>query len=338
MEMVPTTDEPRSDLLADPALRTALERFVRGRVPEADVEDVVQATLTDALASKKQPGESEEIRRWVHGIAKNKIADVFRKRGREPIPESDPGREVAAESAPISAKDLLQWADQELPEGEQAERTLEWMLREGDGEKLETIAREENVPAPRLRQRVSRMRKHFRSRWAAQSAALVAVLVVFGGLLWFASRGATPDTPIVREPPEQPSPEDRARELRRFALEDCASERWQKCLDGLDEAKRLDPVGDEASAIGDARRAARRGLAPEPLDLGPESKQPDELKEQKSVPPKRAVPKKAGPKKKAAPAPNRIQQQRKEVPYDPKGGLDPGFEPPQQRALPPEAK
>ena len=74
--------------------------------------------------------------------------------------------------------DLLRWAKKELPAGEENAKTLEWMLREGEGEKLETIAAEANVPAPRVRQRVSRLRRYYKARWAAQAAALAALLLI----------------------------------------------------------------------------------------------------------------------------------------------------------------
>ncbi|HEX3850670.1 MAG TPA: hypothetical protein VHW01_06860 [Polyangiaceae bacterium] len=54
-----------------------------------------------------------------------------------------------------------------MPDPE-ALHTLEWMLREGDGEKLEQIARDANLPAPRVRQRVSRLRCFLREQWAAE--------------------------------------------------------------------------------------------------------------------------------------------------------------------------
>ena len=248
------------NLLPAPELRSGLVRFVRGRVPESDVEDVVQATLADAFAAREAPSEAEELRRWVFGIAKNKIVDVHRKGGRE-LPKEGVGDEASAESAPMSARDLLRWAETELPEAEGAQSTLEWMLREGDGEKLEHIAEEAQVPAPRVRQRVSRMRKYFRSRWAAQLAA-AATLAIVGLAIWtwLASRDKPKPEEIAREVP----PDERARELRRIALERCQARDFAPCLEGLDRAKAIDPVGDEALAIQEARAAAARGQAPAP--------------------------------------------------------------------------
>jgi DNA-directed RNA polymerase specialized sigma24 family protein len=167
--------------LADPTLTAALSHFVRARVPEPEVKDIVQSTLTEALDAEQHPEEDEDIVRWVHGICRHKVVDWFRRSRREVPRDLESGEEgpvAAAESAPQSAMDLLRWAQKELPEGEENEKTLEWMLREGEGEKLESIAAEANVPAPRVRQRVSRLRRYYKARWAAQTAALAALLLI----------------------------------------------------------------------------------------------------------------------------------------------------------------
>ena len=170
--------------LADPALAAALSHFVRARVPETEVQDIVQSTLAAALDADDSatPIEDEDIVRWVHGICRHKVVDWFRRSRREvprDLEDEGGGAPVAAaESAPQSAMDLLRWAQKELPAGEENAKTLEWMLREGAGEKLENIAAEANLPAPRVRQRVSRLRRYYKARWAAQAAALAALLLV----------------------------------------------------------------------------------------------------------------------------------------------------------------
>lgn len=308
--------DARSSMLSTPDLRSGLVRFVRGRVPEADVEDVVQATLADAFAAREAPEEAEELRRWVFGIAKNKIVDVHRRGGRE-LPKDGVGDEASAESAPMSARELLRWAEKELPEGEGAKSTLEWMLREGDGEKLEHIAEEAQVPAPRVRQRVSRMRKYFRSRWAAQLAA-AAALGVLALVLWAWLRSRTTPAPdeIARETPA----DERAREIRRIALERCQAGDFVPCLEGLDRAKAIDPVGDEASAVQEARAAAARGLSPK--SKGAPAPKPTTS----AAPP--------APRPSPKPAPTEIQKMLPE-----KGSSsEPGKEEMQKTAPPPKPK
>jgi DNA-directed RNA polymerase specialized sigma24 family protein len=267
-----TEPEPtRSELLADPELYRVLSRFVQGRVPGPDAEDVVQATMADALGAADAPTSPDQLRRWVIGIARHKVADFYRRAKRE-MP-SEVLDEVPADSAPHSARDLLRWVESELPEGGESPKTLEWMMREAGGDKLETIAAEERMPAPRVRQRVSRLRRHLRSRWLTQVGVAAAVVTAALVLYW---RLRTPGTPeIVRETPLPPHsaklPDERelrverGRSLRREALARCAEHVWQPCLNGLDQAAELDPAGDTAEEVGAARREAADALVPTPV-------------------------------------------------------------------------
>jgi RNA polymerase sigma factor (sigma-70 family) len=200
MSAVPTKMKAR---LADPALRSAVEAAVRRRVRGDDAEDVVQATLADVLSAAEVPEDAEEFRRFVFGVARNKVFDHFRRQRRDSVGLDD--HDPAGPEAPLSARDILRWAEGELPDSE-SKNTLQWMLREGDGEKLEHIARDAKVPAPRVRKRVSRLRKFLRDRWAAELllAGLVVLLGLFGALYWFSERH-DPDDVVKPEPLPMPS-------------------------------------------------------------------------------------------------------------------------------------
>ena len=281
--------------LGDPELRRFLEEFVRRRVPASDAEDVVQIVLCDALAAERVPTEREELRKWLIGIARHKVADFHRKASRE-RPSEPPEQEV--QPAPIEVREMVRWAEEQAKSTRDGQKTLDWMAREGEGEKLESIAEAENVPAARVRQRVSRMRRWMKERWAAELAA-VALLVALAILFWRWLRPdehpealpeAPPSSPVL---PEAPTPLDRARELRADAFAKCEAAEWQACLDTFDEAKRLDPIGDSAPDVVEARRRAADALAPAPT----------------SVPETTAKPITPSPKETKAPAPKKSEKE-----------------------------
>lgn len=192
--------------LTDPRLRLLLTRSVGRRVDAADVEDVVQSTLTEAFASEALPRSEEEVRRFVFAIARQKIADIFRKRGRERRNlEAMPP--VAPHTAPSG--DLLRWAEGVLPPKPEARRTLQWMLREADGETLADVAAADRVPAAVVRQRVSRLRRFLRARWAKEVAGLSALGLIVVGIALFVLRDRTakigpPPSPDLSVPKDQP--------------------------------------------------------------------------------------------------------------------------------------
>ena len=259
---------PNAARLADPALREALSKHARRRLPPAEVEDLVQNVLTEALVSIDPPSDANAFQRWVLGIARHKIADSYRRRGRQPLLQADIDEKPAAPNA--GAGELTQWIERELPKTDGAQATLHWLLRESDGESLDEIARDAALPAPRVRQRVSRLRRHFHARWLALGAAGLALLLGAGWLM-HATRFSPDAPPIVRESVQ---PLERARLLRQSALEQCAAGHYQECVAQLDHAKVLDPNGDTAQAVSEARSAAGRALAPTPptLPISPEPK------------------------------------------------------------------
>src|SRR5262249_1890120 len=152
--------------LSSPELRKLIERMVRRRVPETDVDDVVQTVLCDALASEGIPSEDEELRKWIAGITRHKGADFHRK-GRRARHVELPDH-IEGEEPPHSANEWVNWAEERTKADPEAKRTLDWMARESTGEKLAHIAEEAQMPATQVRQRVSRLRRWMRQQWAAE--------------------------------------------------------------------------------------------------------------------------------------------------------------------------
>jgi DNA-directed RNA polymerase specialized sigma24 family protein len=257
--------------LGDPELRRSLVRVVRSRVPEREVEDIVQETLADAIVSRSAPRDPATLRHWLGGIARHKVIDFHRRACRE---ELSAVPETGATSPDDETADLLRWAERSLPGGKSDRQTFSWLLREGEGEKLEAIAESEQLPAERVRQRVARLRRHLRDRWASEARALGA-LVGLGallGLVFLLLRSAPVE--VVREASRplgrRPRPASAAGETERArALELCLARQHRACLEGLDRAAQLDPDGDQSDRVKAARREAERALAPAPPPSAP---------------------------------------------------------------------
>jgi RNA polymerase sigma factor (sigma-70 family) len=179
--------------------RVALLALAKRKVPSHEAEDLVQQVLTEALASSHRPSHPSEVRKWIYGILRHKIADFHRAkkitRGSIP-PDELPSPTAFSEEE----QSLVRWAMRELPAGLDAQKTLDWLLREGEGETLEDIAESENVPAPQVRQRVSRLRRYFRERWLAQVAAATIIAIV---VVWLVNRRQQPELAVTPAPEHQ---------------------------------------------------------------------------------------------------------------------------------------
>jgi hypothetical protein len=112
--------------------------------------------------------------------------------------------------------------------------------------------------------RLLRMRADLRRRanelMAVASIALLA-LAIFRSVGLHPDRTATPDIRPVPTYVETPTKEQTAAELRSRAFASCDAHEWRECLDRLDAAARLDPVGDDAPEVRAARKDAERNLS-----------------------------------------------------------------------------
>lgn len=169
-------DTALNQLVSDPGIRASLEAYARRRGLAEEAEDVVQAALCAAVAAPNVPADPNALPRWVHGILRRKVADVFRQRRRWPSVELP---EIAAQPRAFEAREVLRRIDGELTEPRQR-HALGWLLREHAGETLIEIARQEAVSPENLRQRICRLRRHLRAQYLVPLLALLAL----GGSAW----------------------------------------------------------------------------------------------------------------------------------------------------------
>jgi hypothetical protein len=80
---------------------------------------------------------------------------------------------------------------------------------------------------------------------AAVLAGLLGVLVVVGRM--------SPSRDVVDTAPRPPP---RANELRKEAFAACDAQRWEECLQKLDEARKMDPDGEREARVQEYRHRA----------------------------------------------------------------------------------
>ena len=254
-------DSGEAARLADPAIRAMLVGYARSRVPEADAEDVVQTILVAALAAPRVPSGPVELRRWLIGIARHKVADLHRERKRLRTGEV-PAQAVEALD---EASEWLLWAEKQVQDRDGA-RALSWLARESEGEKLAQIAASETVPAPQLRQRVSRLRRLLQRRWRAELAVL-SLLLLAGLIGWRLLHPAEPQALPELSPhlgPFHISADGHGRiaalEMRLQAVAACDQGLWQECLDILEGSIALAPESADEPLVKLTRARAQQAL------------------------------------------------------------------------------
>src|SRR5260221_4404623 len=113
--------------------------FVRTDVPSGDVEDIAQETLLHAWQQRDRFVGHASPESWVFSIARHKIADFWRDRGRAPLQLQDAVHEalLRMDETPIPEK-LLGCAEMRQRVGEALDRLdedyaamLRWRYLEG---------------------------------------------------------------------------------------------------------------------------------------------------------------------------------------------------------------
>jgi DNA-directed RNA polymerase specialized sigma24 family protein len=255
------------------ASRAALDSCVRGRVRDADVEDVVQEALIAVRRLKRLPTGEKERLQYARAIARNKAVTWYRRMEKKRTDEVafDDVRGEAVECSRL----------QGAIHGEQLEKIAETVpLKQREtfvclarhlllGESLAEMARERGVEYDTFYKRIATLHRHVKDAGKALGGLVMMVVVLAGA--W---RVLAPPDEVARPAPSSwtapPSPApgspealQRARELRDQAFRACTQDDWATCERGLDGARELDPQGESDprvhAARADVQAAAKHG-------------------------------------------------------------------------------
>ena len=240
------------------AIRTIARR--RG-IREDERKDFVHAVWVAVHESGARVPTGEPDRsRYIHGIAANLAAEWMQERAKdvlynavpfERLPPGTSAREQPTREESVLARQAAAAARARDPQG------AAWMIRAVlDDEPATEIAAEEGVPVDRVRKRIHRLLAYLRTNLSMLSLLLMTLMSTIAALLP-GRRPALPAVPEIAESaaPEGPSPARRAGALRAQAFGACDALRWSECGALLDEAAALDPEGEGAPRVREARAA-----------------------------------------------------------------------------------
>ena len=173
-------------LLSDRGELRALRAFLGRKVRPQALDDLVQDVCAAALGSASAPADPTACRKWLHGLGRHKRADLLEQQSTQqeqldlraeeerrrpaPGPRGEPPLEEAEPPAPLSVRQKLRWLDRQIKDGQLLPETLDWMVRQGEGEELKALGLAVGASPEAVRQRVFRGREALRRRWARDSA------------------------------------------------------------------------------------------------------------------------------------------------------------------------
>lgn len=138
-------------------LRSDLFRFIRSRVPSREVaDDITQDTLLKIAKSIDSLKEEERLQPWAFSIAKNTIADYFRRNGSTSQTNEEPVQDEEYQNDNYN-DEVASWLPgmiEELPEDDKLILTL----TEIEGISQKEVAKRQKLGYSAVKSRVQRAR------------------------------------------------------------------------------------------------------------------------------------------------------------------------------------
>jgi DNA-directed RNA polymerase specialized sigma24 family protein len=263
---IPTTARPRdpAELLMDPGVvRATKTTLLRHGVRLHELDDAFCEVRIQALhATRKRRPSPATIGEWKAlccriavrmCIRRKKVAKQWEKYDaglcEEPDEQEPIARSPGKARHPVEVARYLAVLKGQFEAGDMPEHGALILERTADGVSTREIAKELDLPKTTVEERLKRMRRLFKKKCAALG------LTVTSMVLWVLLAA-----PFGGGGVSHPAPD--ARDVRVEALRACEAEQWDTCVKGLDEAKELDPAGDEDPEVQAARERASHATSP----------------------------------------------------------------------------
>ena len=150
------------------AHRGALERYVRFRIGNAaDAEDVLQETLSAAVAGYGALQDPARFKPWLIGIARNKCADHFRRKYRcseVPLEDAEQLAVIPPRFARLRDSLVLDTLERLSPQDQQILRLCYWQELP-----QQEIARRLSLPLGTVKSRLHNARERFRAAFPVRT-------------------------------------------------------------------------------------------------------------------------------------------------------------------------
>jgi len=284
--------------LASPETVKRVTDHVRAKVAPQDVGEVVGDVFQEALVAPP-PDDEARLTGWLSTITARVIADRLAKAKRRakyeaPMPEwsaegdddavqaqgavPEPSFDAREDEHGVHGFFILRWIARQTAELPRDRETFEILLEhERDAKQFAVIAKERGLTETALRWRVSEFKATYvprYRRWRNRTA----LLLLLGGMAavalvwWLLARAQPPRAAPDRDPRPPPSatrvaphedPLYIAGRLRREAFDACDAQKWDACEGKLDEARALDPAGEDNPLVQQARRRAQAARRPD---------------------------------------------------------------------------
>jgi DNA-directed RNA polymerase specialized sigma24 family protein len=279
--------QPVAHPLACPKFAKTLRRIlVRGGIPVGDADDYVQTVLYKAFKSAAGELDAEKLHALARKIAEDEVIDYRRKRATERkynVGSTDQSDVAGTLDSPteraVEAKQEMGCMRQVLVDDGVHPMAPEVAEAHAMGDSPQDIAARLRLAPQTVSNILYKVRQAFARRWNIEKItwglAWLAIVVIGLPALVSHLHPKRDEANPVRDKQDAPmvSPTDtaaaaataasqqlRGAEARKDALALCGSGEYLDCLVELDEAKALDPAGDDTPEVREARRAANEAL------------------------------------------------------------------------------